>query len=191
MPRTETNDEVINIMLDLETLGTRPGCKILSIGACIFDCDKRQWVASSFYQRASSDYQSRLTSDAATEDWWAKQDPEVRAEAFGGTEFVHVILGNFINWVSSFITAGKSIRIWSKGATFDVPIIEYALETYNMKAPWKFWEVACFRTLQDLGISLGIDADKFDGDKHNALHDAINQAAHAEKILSTLRAQVR
>lgn len=185
-------NDTLNIMLDLETLGTKPGCKILSIGATVFAITVRTNFTNSFYIRCASAYQ-KLDTDAATEDWWAKQDPEVRAEAFGGTEHLHIALAKFSEWVAYLKEELqlKKIRIWCKGATFDAPIMEYAMEVYGVRPPWKFWEIACFRTLADLGISLGIDADKFDGDKHNALHDAINQAAHAEKILNVLKFSVR
>ena len=191
MPHND--DEVINIMLDLETLGTRPGCKILSIGATVFDTSSYRVLALTFYLRADPNLQHKLHTYTAAEDWWAKQDPEVRAEAFGGSLMLLECLRGFVTWIENLKAeiGSNKIRIWCKGATFDVPIIEYAMEVYGVQVPWKYYEVACFRTLQDLGLSLGIDADKLDGDKHNALHDAINQAAHAEKILETLRAQVR
>lgn len=184
--------DTINIMLDLETLGTRPGCKILSIGAKVFDVERTNFN-SALYIRANPDLQAKLHTEVATEDWWAKQDPEVRAEAFGGTEYLHVALTEFVDWISYLKEKlnCKKIRIWCKGASFDAPIMEAAMESYCVPVPWKFWEVYCFRTLYDLGMSLGIEPDVFDGDKHNALHDAINQAAHAEKILMMIRYSVR
>src|ERR1700731_4700055 len=65
------------VMIDLETLGTRPGCSVLSIGAAEFSPDG---VKASFYVvvRRSSCLDAGLVEDPDTVVWWGRQSPEAR-----------------------------------------------------------------------------------------------------------------
>src|SRR6478609_2831880 len=67
------------IMLDLETLGQKPGSVILSIGACVFD---RVGVHERFYTRVDpqSCIDAGLQADLSTFLWWMKQGDEARHE---------------------------------------------------------------------------------------------------------------
>ena len=80
-----------DVMLDLETCGTDPGCIVLSIGACTFD-EKHK-----FYERISVD-SSRvyLAEDIETMRWWQKKDRQMREEAFGGTKDLVQVLDAFL-----------------------------------------------------------------------------------------------
>ena len=86
-----------NIMLDMETLGTRPGCAILSIAAVPFSS---QYDLEPFYLKisATSCTDAGLHVDDATVAWWNKQSPEAYREAFSGKLELRAVLSEFADY---------------------------------------------------------------------------------------------
>ena len=91
-----------DIMIDIETLGTGPGAVVLTIGAIRFDpfADDRESVdlenkkinMDVFYRRVDPEsftWPSAFIHDATLE-WWSKQAPEVREEAFTEVDRVSI-----------------------------------------------------------------------------------------------------
>lgn len=186
------NSNYVNVMLDLETLGTKPGCKILQIGACTFeDTPSSRNLRQTFEVTIDRVAQSRLVEDGPTLDWWEKQDVFAKLRVFGGKTFIGDAFKQFGDWISELKTQyssvpgkGADIIIWGNGATFDAPILGYAMEQYGYVIPWNFRKERCFRTLAALEI---VEAPDFVGLKHTALTDAVYQAEYAEKIFTQLR----
>lgn len=172
----------MNLMLDLETLGTKPGAVVLSIAAVPF---ASQYDIEPFYQkiRVESSIAAGLTIDPATEKWWATQDMEVRREAHSGTLEIHVVLDMFSEYIRQLPEAP---RIWGNGSDFDNPILAHAYSACGIRLPWSFRDNMCFRTLK--GYFPGIPYVK-PLLAHNALSDAKAQAAHANKILYWLQSK--
>lgn len=167
----------MDVMVDLETAGTKAGCCILTIGACTFDSSYR------FYEKIdiNSCKQAGLTEDPATLSWWSKQDALTREEAFSGTQNLVMVLGKFSDWYRKLPEAEKTKFIWGNGADFDLPILEAAYTAVKMVKPWQPYNGRCYRTLKNLYRDVKMNT--FSGMKHNALTDAVNQAAHAREIL--------
>ncbi len=69
----------MDLMLDLETLDTKPGGTILAIGAVLFDRDTC-WSCGNgmFYMEVNiaSQLPFHATVSADTLDWWMQTDPE-------------------------------------------------------------------------------------------------------------------
>lgn len=167
-----------DIMLDLETLGTSPGCVILSIGASSF-CG-----TYTFYEKISieSSKLSGLVEEPDTMRWWAKQSVEARNESFSGTSPLMGVLGRFSDFYSSIPTKPNEKKfIWGNGADFDLPILAAAYKAANMERPWEPFNGRCYRTLKNLYYE--VKAPVFEGTKHTALADAQHQARHALMIL--------
>ena len=177
---TNLNNNQANIMIDLETLGTKPGCIILSIGACSFG--DISTPKKTFYSTIdiSSSQLAGLTSDHNTVSWWDKQDPEIKKEAFSGTEPLYEVLHNFSDWLSSF---NKEVILWGNGIDFDIPILGAAYELSRITVPWEYYNSRCYRTLKNLFPDFKQPTPPR---KHNALSDAITQALHAELLLRRL-----
>ena len=165
-----------NVMLDLETTGVAAGCCILSIGACTLDLD------SFFYQKISlaSCYDRGLRDLPSTLDWWNKQDPAVRTEAFSGVDQLAVVLIKFSDWLNS--VGEKKAKVWGNGADFDLPILAAAYEACKLEKPWKPYNGRCYRTIKNLYSD--VPTNSFRGVKHNALEDDKNQAIHLMKIVN-------
>lgn len=72
---------MIDVMIDIETLGTKPGAAILSIGAVMFSATG---LGETFYTPVSlkSCTDIGLTVDPDTVAWWMQQSEEARQAAF-------------------------------------------------------------------------------------------------------------
>ena len=76
-------------MVDLESLSTRPDAVLLTFGAVRFrptdnDVGKDPFEMEHFYRRIDPESCTKLglQIDEPTMEWWAKQDDEVKEEAF-------------------------------------------------------------------------------------------------------------
>jgi hypothetical protein len=131
-----------NVMLDLETLGKRPGAKILTIGARDFDLSGP--AAGFFYGRIDRDlWKPSFHEDPDTLAWWEEQVQEARDEAFGGTDDPARVLSDFAAWFK----ASDVATAWCKGTHFDVTILEAAFHEYGIPVPWVYNAPRCMRSV--------------------------------------------
>lgn len=174
-----------DIMLDLETWGTRPGCAIRSIGAVVFD-PNGSTLGSEFYCNISdmSCELAGLTMDATTIAWWARQSKAAQDALLVDQQPLNDALWSFANW---WQTMGGE-RIWSHGANFDQPILEAAFVVCGFPgAPWSFWNSRCSRTLFDIAqLDTRASGVHRTGTHHNALDDAKFQALCAQAAIKRL-----
>lgn len=163
-----------DIMIDLETLGLKPGCVVLSIGAAKFSPTTGE-VVSKFYERiAFKDSVLRgLTVDPDTYQWWTKQDKEVFAETMSGTKSLIDVCLDFQAWVREH----SDVRdFWCQGTDFDFPIWEAA---YSRGAPLANYFANYYqrRDTRTLYAVAGFDPSLLtrEGSHHNALDDVLHQ----------------
>jgi len=170
-----------DVMLDLETCGTDPGCIVLSIGACTFDEKEK------FYERISvQSSRLYLVEDIETMRWWQKQDARMREEAFGGTKDLVQVLDAFYEWFRNLNNKDyKNTYVWGNGADFDLPILKAAYKAVDRPVPWSPWNGCCYRTFKGRLLP-HVKAPPRQSVKHHALEDAIYQAAHARLLLEVL-----
>lgn len=180
--------EYNRIMLDLETLGTRPGCAILSIGAVFFSSTLTEWEGPSFYSpvRAGSCQALGLHEDADTLDWWGKQGEQARGVWEEIKKAPHLVkaLGAFSGWVTAHAADPKSVQVWGNGADFDNPILSAVYHAAALKQPWGSYNGRCYRTLKALFPQERLVRS---GVHHHALHDSRSQAEHAVRCLKRLK----
>jgi hypothetical protein len=170
---------LVDVMIDIETMGTTPGSAILSIGAVMFG---PAGLGDEFYAPISlaSCMASGLTIDPGTVAWWMKQSDAARAAAFrDAAESLAAVLAQFTCWFE-LVNAEKP---WCQGANFDAPLLEAAYRACGMTPPWKYWNVRDTRTLYEL---VGVKVDRARGTHHNALDDARAQAEAAVVALQRL-----
>lgn len=173
----------MNIMLDLETMGTDPDAPIMSIGACYFDpltCE----IGDTFHE------QVRLSSNsgalnASTVIWWMKQDDDARSKFFNNDKAPELVdvLKRF------YVFVKPRSKVWGNGAAFDNVILRNGFASRGMTQPWAFWDDMDVRTIVEVGKLLGIDPKRdmpFEGVKHDALADAIHQAKYVSLIWQTI-----
>lgn len=183
-----------DIMVDLETLGRRPGCAILSIGAVFFNPIRPSLLPTQvFYCVVRNDGHQEvlgLHQDPETVDWWEKQSPEARkvlaaAGRKSGNKQLPGALRDFNKFVAS---GGPRVRVWGNGADFDNAILSVAMACAGMKPSWEFWNNRCYSTLKSMAAR-GVNLPARQGVHHNALDDALHQARCAEVIMDQLLAR--
>lgn len=166
--------------IDIETRGKRPGCVVLSLGACCFDADS---VGETFYTVFSHADQAELGAhaDPDTTAWWLQQSVEARQVLDEANAAPHgATITGLVNFSEWWKRQGAQF-VWGNGAAFDDPILTETFRLFGMTPPWKFWDSRCHRTLRALFPQ--IKAPPFEGTKHRADADAAHQALHASRIL--------
>jgi hypothetical protein len=177
----------MDVMLDLETLSTRPEAVILTIGAVKFDpfTDLID-VDRGLYQRVSVDEQTELGRHVMEEtlDWWGRQDPEVMLEALGDEG--RVSIEQFTSELNRFMIGVENL--WCQGPVFDIVILENLYRQLNKPAPWQYWQIRDSRTL--FGTH-GDPREKGRKAAHNALMDCVYQAEGVQSIYKRLAIKSR
>ncbi len=171
-----------HVMIDLETLGRRAGCAILSIGAVAFD-PKTGQLGPELYVVVNrlSCFNLSLHEDPETVKWWEGQNAEAKkilTEVDGGGEQLPAALGKLTEYLAQF--GHKKVKIWGNGSDFDNAILTACYASIGRNIPWEFWNNRCYRTLKSLKPSVKMVRQ---GTYHNALDDAKSQAAHAIQLL--------
>jgi hypothetical protein len=157
------------MMADTETLGQKPGCVILSIGAVTFDPFNPHAEQYTFERKIdiASQLLLGLNIEPETLKWWREQDEEAKAALLGVTHQIKHVMGDFQVWCRN----QQVDRIWCQGATFDAPILEHAFKLCDLEVPWRFRMVRDTRTIYDL-FDVDITTMPRVGVYHNALDDA-------------------
>lgn len=168
-------------MLDLETLGTRPDCVVLTLGAVKFNPFTLDMPGPGLYLRLDADEQIARGREVQedTLQWWMKQTEEIREEALGESDRVSV--ETMYRELNKFLVGANNI--WTQGPVFDIAILENIYRQYGWPTPWQYWQIRDSRTL------FGVHGDPREKNKiglHNALEDCVSQAQAVQKIYRKL-----
>lgn len=176
------NKNQVHIMLDIETMSTKPDAAIVSIAAVAIEPGK---VSQHFFYRTVS-LESSLASggviDHATEAWW---DLPKNAEArsyWDVPEDASVSIKEALVVLRSFIVQFDAPLIWGNGVNFDNLILSRAYERLSLNCPWAYRQDMCFRTLRKIYADK-VPEPKFNGIAHVAFDDANHQAKYLSNIL--------
>ena len=165
----------MHVMIDLETMGTRPSAPIIAIGAVKFDVNA---TYDEFYMNIdleSAVNDSHAVVDPKTVLWWMEQSSEARSALFDGKKKVLTALYEFRDWLKP----DKPEGVWGNGASFDNTILSETYRRMDLTPPWPFWADRCYRTVK--GEHPQIEMERT-GVHHNALDDAKSQANHLIRI---------
>ncbi|WP_460645794.1 3'-5' exonuclease [Leclercia adecarboxylata] len=183
-----------HLMVDLETMGKKPGAPIVSVGAVFFD-PASGITGAEYYQviNLESSMSFGARPDASTILWWLKQSPEARSaivvdDTVGLVEALEQLL-DFI--AENAANGSKNVQLWGNGSSFDCSLLEAAFELADTPFPIPRWNYRDVRTVVELGKAVGLNARydiPFEGDQHNALADARHQVKYVSAIWQRLTA---
>lgn len=175
---------MINVMLDLETMGVGPDAAVVAIGAVTFDV-RAGLLGDTFYRTV--DLRSAVAAggcmDASTVLWWLQCDADARRMIASAGDEMGSALERFTRWLEN-MGAREELRLWGNGAAFDNVILRQAYERCKMPAPWLPWGDRCYRTLKALRPDVRL---RRLGVHHCALDDARSQAEHALRLLAAMQ----
>jgi hypothetical protein len=139
----------MDVMLDLETWGTKPGSAIRSIAAVEFNFEGALVAAHYFYCNITdkSCLDAGLKQDPSTVAWWNRRTKDAQQALLADQVPLIVASRNFTLWWRSRATGAK---VWAQGAGFDPVLWEAACEACGGFVPWDFRDVRDTRTLYDL-----------------------------------------
>lgn len=170
-----------HVMVDLETLGTKAGCAILSIGAVRFDPENDpkglMILLPENRFHCAIELQScldvGLKIEGGTFYWWMNQKDAARS----AIQAQRLELRDALTQFSEFFEPSK--YLWGHGASFDQPILEAAyvalpfISDSTPRLPARFSNHRDTRTLFDLAK---VKPKRDPNTHHNALADAEAQA---------------
>lgn len=172
--------------IDMETLSTEHNAALLSIGAVIHDFGTGQQV-DTFYANITpeSSIAAGLNVSESTKAWWSKQGQAAQDVLSVDQRPLRDVLVDFAKWL-----AGHGVQYAiGNGPRADNQWLESACKAVGMQSPIKYWGDLDMRTLTFIGTHiLGLDHwhNTFKGVKHNALHDAINEAEFCNAVFQKL-----
>lgn len=171
-----------DIVVDIETMGTGDDCRIVSIGALIFnragDVLKDDLPRLEIF--LDHDAQIDRKVDPSTMRWWEKTaGEEARKKAFS-TEIERVPLEEALGMLRSFYNKNRPDLSWACAPDFDMGILDHAYRSFGSKYPTPFYRYSDVRTLEN--FVFGSNQRKpgglahIGGLAHDALDDCIMEA---------------
>ena len=182
----------IHVVIDLETLSTRPNAAILAIGAVAVDI-----IAGKVIDEFSTtiDYEEGRALGVFHESeetwaWWKKQGARAVQATFKREHSYTVGLKLFCSWyykIKEKADGHKNVPVWGNGASFDNAILSHAFAVFGIKQPWFYTNDRCYRTLAAL---FPIAGKKKSGPKHLqhiVVEDARREGEHLIQIVKYIQ----
>jgi exodeoxyribonuclease VIII len=175
---------MINVMIDLETLGVSHEASIVQIGACVFDPWGDAWVDPvwQFIENVRSD---NGRPDLRTVEWWEKKGGFYHSAP---PKSLPLALLSFTKWLDSACPLEEERVIWSNGPGFDQTILNVAYDSLRTSAPWKYNSGRCCRTIFNMATYMGWTRPER-GVAHNGLQDSLDQAKEVWQAIQFVRSQ--
>ena len=183
---TSTSRTCDHLMIDLETMGKNPDAPIISIGAIFFDPQTGD-MGPEFSKTVDLETAGGVI-DRDTIKWWLKQSREAQSAIMTD----EIPLDDALLQLREFIDENSGeffVQVWGNGATFDNVILRRSYERQGIPCPWRYTNDRDVRTMVALGLVMDFDARTtipFEGERHNALHDARYQAKSVSAIWQKL-----
>ncbi|EOW7457821.1 3'-5' exoribonuclease, partial [Escherichia coli] len=175
-----------HLMIDLETMGKNPDAPIISIGAIFFDPQTGD-MGPEFSKTIDLETAGGVI-DRDTIKWWLKQSREAQSAILTD----EIPLDDALLQLREFIDENSGeffVQVWGNGANFDNVILRRSYERQGISCPWRYTNDRDVRTIVALGLVMDFDARSvitFEGERHNALHDARYQAKYVSAIWQKL-----
>lgn len=172
------------IMIDIETLGLRPGAPISSIGYCHFDWSgvKDSGIIPINLEIGNIG----KNADPSTIKFWLQQPKDAIIKTF--------FRDGQLTWVEALMLLAEKVRfnerefgegVWANGPLFDLAHLEFWYDQMTEKVPWShrsprdcrtFYETAGMLTGWDRAtVTKRLKETHKDLVEHDAEHDAILQ----------------
>jgi len=174
-----------HVMIDVETLGRSSRAPLVSMAAVYFCSTSTDMYREISYWRSGAIAASLappFEPDFDTVRWWMQQSDAARQV------FTKEPPGALAQTMLHFLSWWEYERInepvvWAKPPRFDITIVEHALQTCGLNAPWAHRNVLDMRTLVAALDPSGALKPVDGGTKHDALDDARHQARYVMRLL--------
>lgn len=192
---------MIDLMIDIETLGTSPDAIVIGIAAVLFNSETGEIIQRRFWmpnQRLQEE--AGRTMDKSTLIWWGEQIGKTSNPM--KDRLLHMVQGSDANKEMASdilddliqIAAGCDGYFWCKGVGFDFPILKSYFKSFGLESP--FESNGGFRRQCD-SRQLRIFWERLTGEKytplpndltpHNPMDDCLIQIAEVCDIWKKLK----
>ncbi|HGU4267690.1 TPA: 3'-5' exoribonuclease [Escherichia coli] len=175
-----------HLMIDLETMGKNPDAPINALAGKFFDPATGE-MGPEFSKTIDLETAGGVI-DRDTIKWWLKQSREAQSDILTD----EIPLDDALLQLREFIDENSGeffVQVWGNGANFDNVILRRSYERQGIPCPWRYTNDRDVRTMVALGLVMDFDARSvitFEGERHNALHDARYQAKYVSAIWQKL-----
>ncbi|PBR35839.1 exodeoxyribonuclease VIII [Escherichia coli] len=175
-----------HLMIDLETMGKNPDAPINALAGKFFDPATGE-MGPEFSKTIDLETAGGVI-DRNTIKWWLKQSREAQSAILTD----EIPLDDALLQLREFIDENSGeffVQVWGNGANFDNVILRRSYERQGIPCPWRYTNDRDVRTIVALGLVMDFDARSvitFEGERHNALHDARYQAKYVSAIWQKL-----
>lgn len=151
----------IDIMCDIETLGTKVDSTIIQIAAIAFDIKTGKHLKRFNEVADIARNKNPLTVDGSTLKWWLNTDKELLTKLLNAGEFSSEdVLLLFWHWLNG-LSKEANIFFWGNGIMFDNNMIKHQLEANDLNYPVPYYNDRDVRTIVELASDkLGISQKK-------------------------------
>ncbi|ENP2067855.1 3'-5' exoribonuclease [Escherichia coli] len=183
---TSTSKLWHHLMIDLETMGKNPDAPINALAGKFFDPATGE-MGPEFSKTIDLETAGGVI-DRDTIKWWLKQSREAQSAILTD----EIPLDDALLQLREFIDENSGeffVQVWGNGANFDNVILRRSYERQGIPCPWRYTNDRDVRTMVALGLVMDFDTRSvitFEGERHNALHDARYQAKYVSVIWQKL-----
>lgn len=186
-----------HVMMDDETLGTRPGDAVISIGLVRFDPKAGIQTAEELRKnslRVTFDLNDLILGhgmkvEPSTLKWWFNQSKEAQQASLNGNELVFDGLKRVQEFFETFYGRQEEL-VWANGANFDPGMNEELFRHAGLRVPWKYSNVRCYRTINKMfgpKISGDVKVEMYNqGDQKLVAHDPVDDCISQIRILQAI-----
>ena len=186
----------VDIMVDLETLGTSFDATVVQIAAVSFDIETGEELDSFVHTADIRKGSDALNVDGNTLYWWIRnhsdllRDMITRGDAEVSPSSLMFMFYEWLNRQGSFLDR----YLWGNGILFDNAIVRHQMEKMGFEYPIKYTNDRDVRTITELAaMKLGMSDYEFrettkDGafTPHVAYHDCLQQIKTVSEAFNVL-----
>ena len=143
--------ERIDIMTDIETLGTQEDVAIIQLSAIAFDINSGE-IIDTFDEYVDIENMKALIIDGSTLKWWLKDEKrDVLSDILKkGNKKLKRTLFEFEKWIKNLECDNKEKYLWGNGILFDNRIIKESMHKYDITYPIFYRNDRDVRTIAEL-----------------------------------------
>jgi hypothetical protein len=162
------------VMIDIETLGTRPGSVVFAVGVVPFGRGGVE-AGEKYLLPVEPQVDAGMRIDPLTLAWWLECEDNQkgsmrdlrRALTLPPLEYGPTLDGLVYDLAGMI---GEKTEVWACGPDFDLRLLESLFVEAGLDLPWHYGQCRCFRTWRKtVGAPKPLNG-------HDALQDARNQA---------------
>lgn len=183
------SENTTDLMIDLETFGLDRNCVLISIGAVVFDREKKSAIKDLFFCNVcpKSCLKLGLKNEELTLKWW--DDPS-RKDAFEYLKKDQKDIAEVMSDLFEFIKRHKPKNIWANSPSFDCEKLKFTASLCGLEVPWKFYQEKCVRTAVEI-VRFDPDEDsvkttcsrlKVEPIPHTPIYDCVSQIVKVQAV---------